>query len=65
MSMFGPKMGTYCLHSNSDSRFNYTWREAGLVCMGTPDFVSNWIILKEVELKTTAPSDLRITFMKD
>ena len=65
MSMFGPKMGTYCLHSNSDSRFNYTWREAGLVCMGTPEFVFDWVKQKESELDCKRPDDLSISFMKD
>lgn len=65
-SMFGSKMGTYCTSSVSDSRFNYSWRKAGLVCWGTPDWIKKWVEKKTTELGLDeCPLDLKCSFMKD
>jgi hypothetical protein len=36
MSMFGPKMGSWFVHSESDSRWNKSGRAEGLCCTGGP-----------------------------
>jgi hypothetical protein len=66
MSMFGPKMGTYCTYSEKDKRFNHSWREKGLCCMGTPQFIKDWAKEKAKELGLKDyPDDLEVSFMKD
>lgn len=64
MSMFGPKMGTWRVHSEEDSRWNCTGRAKGLVCQGGPAEMQDWI----KQCKATfgdPPKDASMMFMKD
>jgi len=66
MSMFGPKMGTYWIRSDSDPRFNESWRKEGLCCWGIPDWIMDWINQKTKDLALEDfPDDLTWGFMKD
>ena len=66
MSMFGPKMGTYTLSSESDSRFNMTFRREGFACTSIPGWILAEVAKKAVELKMERPpEDLSCSFMKD
>lgn len=63
-SMFGPKMGSWWVTSNQDSRWNSSGRGYGLVTLGGPSDAHTWI--EECERKYGArPSDLELGFMKD
>jgi|GEM_PF-4356105 len=41
--LFGPKMGTWSVHSDKDKRWNKSGRCPGLVCMGGPQEMQDWI----------------------
>jgi len=41
--MFGPKMGTWEVHSNLDPRWNKSGRAKGLCCSGDPQEMRDWI----------------------
>ncbi len=41
--MFGPKLGTWTVHSDIDPRWNKTGRGYGLVCTGGPQEMKEWI----------------------
>jgi hypothetical protein len=62
--MFGPKMGSWSVHSDIDPRWNKEGRAKGLVCMGGPQELRDWI--EECKKKYgKAPDDATMTFMKD
>jgi len=64
MSMFGPRMGTWSVYSESDSRWNKSGRAAGLVCTGGPQEMRDWI--KECREKYgSPPDDAVMSFMKN
>jgi hypothetical protein len=64
MSMFGPKMGTWYVHSAADPRWNKSGRAEGLVCLGGPQEMHNWI--NECKRKYgEPPEDAEMGFMKD
>jgi len=63
-AMFGPKMGTWWVQSKEDPRWNKTGRAAGLVCMGGPPEMQEWI--DECKKKYgKPPADCEVGFMKD
>jgi len=41
--MFGPKLGGWYVHSDSDPRWNKSGEGYGLVCTGGPDEMQQWI----------------------
>lgn len=63
MGMFGPKEGTYGLHSEKDKRWNVSWRGTGFVTTaeyGVKDKV------EELKKKYGGPpEDLEYSFWKD
>jgi hypothetical protein len=62
--MFGPKEGTWVVHSDIDPRWNKSGRGYGLVCTGGPDEMHDWI--KECKDKYgEVPKDATMSFMKD
>lgn len=62
--MFGPKMGTWYVHSDKDPRWNKTGRACGLVCDGGPQDMKDWI--KECREKYGDPPDDAVEgFYKD
>lgn len=64
MSMFGPEMGTWEVHSKSDARWNKSGRDDGLVCLGGPGSMQAWI--DECKAKYgEPPKDATESFMKD
>jgi hypothetical protein len=64
MSMFGPKMGSWSVHSESDPRWNKSGRAEGLCCMGGPQEMKDWI--EECKKKYgEPPADATMSFMKD
>lgn len=64
MSMFGPKMGSWCIHSKIDPRWNKNGRGYGLVVTGGPSEAKDWI--EECKKKFgPEPKDLELGFMKD
>ena len=64
--MFGSRMGTYWVGSESNPRFNKTWRKDGLVIMGKRKFMKEWVDKKCKELGLDSPpSNLEFGFMKD
>ena len=64
MGMFGPKMGSWSVHSIKDARWNKSGRAAGLVCEGGPPEMEEWI--KEcIEKHGDPPDDCYKSFMKD
>lgn len=64
MSMFGPKMGTWCVSCRSDPRWNNGGRAYGLCCSGGPEEMRKWI--EECKQKYgKAPEDATMEFMKD
>jgi len=64
MSIFGPKMGTWTVHSEQDSRWNKSGRGYGLVTSGGPGEMGAWI--KECKKKYgTPPNDATMSFFKD
>lgn len=64
MNMFGPKMGTWDVRSNSDPRWNKSGRDEGLACLGGPDSMKAWI--EDCKAKYGAPpKDATMSFIKD
>lgn len=64
MSMFGPKMGTWEVHSEKDPRWNKLGRGYGLITSGGPIEIQEWI--KECKEKYgDPPSDTTQSFWKD
>lgn len=64
MGMFGPKMGTWSVHSDKDPRWNKTGRGYGLVTSGGPPEIDEWI--KEcTEKYGDLPEDATKEFWKD
>jgi hypothetical protein len=64
MSMFGPKMGTWAIHSDKDPRWNNSGRAEGLVCEGGPKGMQDWI--EECRTKYgEPPADAIQSFWKD
>lgn len=62
--MFGPKMGTWTVHSDSDPKWNKSGRAVGLVCLDGPDDMHAWI--KECHEKFgKCPADCTYSFFKD
>lgn len=64
MSIFGPKMGTWTVHSNTDKRWNKSGRAYGLVCSGGPQEMHDWIE-KCKEKYGNPPEDCTMSFWKD
>ena len=64
MTLFGPKIGTWSVHSKKDSRWNNSGRGYGLVTSGGPAEISKWIKKCKEELGEP-PNDLTIIFCKD
>ena len=66
MSMIGPKMGTFWVHSKSDPRFDNDWQMDWLIAGGVPDEVKEWVENKRKELDLEKlPEDISYGFMKD
>ena len=64
MGMFGPKMGTWEVHSKKDSRWNKSGRGYGWVTTGGPDEMRVWI--KQCKEKYgDPPDDATESFFKD
>jgi len=63
-AMFGPKMGTWWVHSKKDPRWNKEGRAKGLVCMGGPAEMEAWIE-KCTKKYGKPPKDCTHGFMKD
>jgi hypothetical protein len=62
--MFGPKMGTWSIHSEKDKRWNKSGRAPGLVCGGGPSEMQDWI--EECKKKYgEPPGDCTMEFWKD
>jgi hypothetical protein len=62
--MIGPKMGSWSIRSEKDPRWNKSGRAKGLVCMGGPQEMKDWID----ECKKNfgePPDDCECFFMKD
>jgi len=64
MSMFGPKMGSWSVHSESDPRWNKSGRGYGLVTSGGPREMQEWID-ECIEKYGDPPEDATRSFMKD
>ena len=63
-TMFGTKMGTWAIRSNTDSRWNNSGRSTGLVVYDGPTEMKDWIkSCKEKYGKP--PEDLTWSFIKD
>jgi hypothetical protein len=61
---FGPREGTWWVHSEKDKRWNKTGRGFGLVVSGGPQEMQDWI--KECREKLgDPPSDAEMGFIKD
>jgi len=64
MSMFGPKKGTWSIHSKQDPRWNKSGEGYGLVTSGGTAEQKKW--LEECEQKYgEKPDDLEWSFYKD
>jgi len=64
MGMFGPKIGTWTVHSDSDPRWNKEGRGYGLVTEGGPCEMREWI--EECKKKYgEVPADTTESFWKD
>lgn len=64
MSLFGPKMGTWIVHSKTDPRWNKDGRARGFVCSGGPQEMQDWIDHCK-ELYGEPPEDATMAFYKD
>ena len=64
MSMFGPKMGSWLVHSEEDPRWNSSGRAEGLVCQGGPLEMQAWIEHCKAVFGDP-PKDASMSFMKD
>lgn len=62
--MFGPKMGTWSVHSEIDPRWNKSGRGYGLVTSGGPIKMQKWI-KKCIKKFGEPPSDVTEGFWKD
>lgn len=62
--MFGPKEGSWYVHSESDPRWNKSGRGFGLVCEGGPSEMKDWIEHCKKEFGKV-PDDATQGFMKD
>jgi hypothetical protein len=64
MSMFGPRMGTWWVHSKSDPRWNKSGRAEGFAMCGGPKEMQDWI--EECKKKYgEPPEDATMEFWKD
>lgn len=63
-SMFGPKMGSWWVRSKKDPRWNKDGRGYGLVVLGGPGDMSDWIKYC-TEQYGNPPDDCEQGFMKD
>ena len=64
MSIFGPKIGSWSVHSESDPRWNKSGRASGLVCDDGPPDMKAWIE-KCKKKYGEPPADCFKSFMKD
>ena len=64
MGMFGPRMGTWTVHSDKDPRWNKTGRALGLCCTGGPGEMQTWIDRCK-DLYGEPPDDCTKEFWKD
>lgn len=62
--MFGPKMGTWSVHSESDPRWSQSGRAEGLVCLGGPKEMRDWI-QECIDKFGDPPADGTESFTKD
>lgn len=63
-SVFGPKLGTWRVHSDSDPRWNKSGRDVGFAILGGPESMKAWI--DECMAKYgEAPKDATQSFWKD
>lgn len=62
--MFGPKMGSWWVNSEIDSRWNKNGRAPGLACEGGPDEMHQWIDYCKLKYGDP-PKDAEMGFMKD
>lgn len=62
--MFGPKMGTWTVESKSDPRWNNSGHARGLVTMGGPKEMVDWIA-ECCEKYGEPPEDATMSFYKD
>ena len=65
MSIFGPKIGTWQVSSESDPRWNNSGRGYGLVSSGGPDEMRYWIEEMKKITGEDPPDDLHVSFWKD
>ena len=63
--LFGPKMGTWSVHSDIDPRWNKTGRSEGLICTGGPADMRAWIDECYKRFGPKCPADCTYSFMKD
>ena len=64
MVMFGPKLGTWSVHSEKDPRWNKSGRGYGLVTSGGPQEMRDWIEKCKEEFGDP-PDDATESFWKD
>jgi len=64
MGMFGPKMGTWSVHSDKDPRWNKSGRGSGLATSGGPPEMGEWI-RECTEKYGSPPEDTTEAFWKD
>lgn len=64
MGIFGPKMGTWSVHSNKDSRWNNNGRAVGLASSDGPQEMKDWVEKCKAEYGEP-PDDAECSFYKD
>ena len=64
MGMFGPRMGSWSIHSNLDPRWNKSGRAKGLCVLGGPQEMRDWIEGCKKKYGKP-PEDATESFMKD
>lgn len=64
MAMFGPRMGTWEVHSESDPRWNKSGRAKGLCSAGGPQEMKDWVA-ECLEKLGEPPDDAVMSFEKD
>lgn len=64
MSIFGPRMGSWRVYSETDPRWNKSGRAEGLVTSGGPPEMQEWID-ECIEKYGDPPDDAKQSFYKD
>ena len=62
--IFGPRMGSWSVHSDTDPRWNKEGRDYGLVCNGGPRVMRDWVDHCKKTLGEI-PEDCTSSFYKD